>query len=294
VTVLRRQLARRLRRLRDAARKTTADVEESGLASRVKLWRLETGQLSVKVGDVRGLCWLYRADAATTDMLAEWALASRRQGWWEDFDEPMSARDGLYAGLEATAHHLYVYELGRVPDLLQTADYTRAQYLAVKPTAAETAVRDYVKRCQERQAALTHRDPPMRLTAVLNESALNRYVGGPDVMGEQIRLLRELADHVHVDIRYLPWRAGAHPAIHAGGFTILDFTDPDDPDVVYVRTHTGARYLELPTELAEYRRIFTSIYAMSVPISDYRPDHARSTRPRSGHAGRAGRDQPRR
>ncbi|WP_373320489.1 Scr1 family TA system antitoxin-like transcriptional regulator [Virgisporangium aurantiacum] len=56
----------------------------------------------------------------------------------------------------------------------------------------------------------------------------------------------------------------------AGGFTILDFHDPDDPDIVYAETLTGARYGELPAELTEYRRIFTSTYALSVPISDYR------------------------
>ncbi len=50
----------------------------------------------------------------------------------------------------------------------------------------------------------------------------------------------------------------------------LDFTDPDDPNAVYAETLTGARYCELPAELAEYRRIFTSTYALSVPISDYR------------------------
>jgi hypothetical protein len=288
VTVLQRELGRRLRRLRDAARKTAPDVDDAGLASKAKLWRIETGQLSAKVGDVRGLCWLYGADTAMTDMLADWASASRRQGWWEDFDEPMSIRDGLYSGLEATAHHLYVYEPGPVPELLQTSDHAQAQYLAVRPEATESAVRDYVKRCQERQAALTQRDPSMRVTAVLNESALTRHIGGPDVMREQIRLLTELADHVHIDIRYLPWPAGAHPAIHAGGFTILDFTDPDDPDVVYVPTHTGARYLELPAELAEYRRIFTGVYAMSVPISDYRPGRARSTQSGAGRARRAG------
>jgi hypothetical protein len=113
--------------------------------------------------------------------------------------------------------------------------------------------------------------PPVPVTAVLNEEALTRGIGDPDAMREQIGLLPELANQVHVDIRYLPWRVGAHPAMSAGGFTILDFVDPEDPDVVYAETHTGARYLELPAELDTYRRIFAGIYAISVPISEYRP-----------------------
>jgi transcriptional regulator with XRE-family HTH domain len=54
--MVRRELGRRLRQLRHAAGKTEADVEQANLASRVKLWRIETGKVRVKVGDVRGLC----------------------------------------------------------------------------------------------------------------------------------------------------------------------------------------------------------------------------------------------
>lgn len=75
-TMVRRQLGRRLRQLRDVARKTEADVEEANLASRVKLWHIETGRVAVKTGDVRGLCWLYRADG-WADPLTELAAAAR-------------------------------------------------------------------------------------------------------------------------------------------------------------------------------------------------------------------------
>ena len=54
-----------------------------------------------------------------------------------------------------------------------------------------------------------------------------------------------------------------------GAFTILDFDNPDDPPVVYLESHTGARYLEEETELAEYRRIYDLIYQKTVPIEEY-------------------------
>lgn len=270
MTVLQRQLGRRLRQLREATRKTDHDVEQSGLVSRAKLRRIETGHQPLKPDDVRSLCLLYGADAATTNLLARWAQTCKQPGWWEDFDRATSATDRLYAGLEPIADHLYIYELGQVPELLQTPGYTRSLYLAVKPDATQAAVLDHLTHQQERQAVLTERTPPMRLNAVLNENALTRPVGDPDVMREQIRHLSALTDRVHIDIRYLPWTAGAHPAMSAGGFTILEFTDPDDPDIVYAETLTGARYCELPAELDEYRRIFTDTYALSVPINDYR------------------------
>ncbi len=88
---------------------------------------------------------------------------------------------------------------------------------------------------------------------------------------EQEARLRELAGLDHVDIRIIPWDAGAHAAIHLGPLTIVDFPDPDDPPVVYLETHTGARYLEKPEELAEYRRIHELIHHKSIPIEEYPP-----------------------
>src|SRR5947209_993640 len=50
-TVVRRQLGRRLRSLRDTAGKTERDVEEATLASRAKLWRIESGKVPAEVAD---------------------------------------------------------------------------------------------------------------------------------------------------------------------------------------------------------------------------------------------------
>jgi transcriptional regulator with XRE-family HTH domain len=68
--VVRRQLGSKLRQLRLAAGKDVVDVTEAGLGSKAKMSRIETGKGSVRVADVRALCWLYGADAATTDALA--------------------------------------------------------------------------------------------------------------------------------------------------------------------------------------------------------------------------------
>ena len=46
-TMVRRQLGRRLRQLRDVARKTEADVEEANLASKSKLWRIDADSFAV-------------------------------------------------------------------------------------------------------------------------------------------------------------------------------------------------------------------------------------------------------
>jgi hypothetical protein len=267
-TVVRRQLGRQLRRLRHGAGKTEADVEAANLASRVKLWRIETGKVAVKIGDVRGLCWLYGTDARTTDMLSLLAQGSREHDWWEDYD-----RDGssLYLRLEDAADELRTYTGELVHDLLQTPDYLRAVVATMHTDEPDEHVRSQAKLHAERQHRLLTRTPPQRLVAVLGAAALTRPVGGPAVMADQLASLRELNRRDNIDVRVLPWEAGPHPAMRLGAFTILDFHNADDPAVVHAGTHTGARYLEKPDELAEYRRIFDLIYRMTTPIENHRP-----------------------
>lgn len=270
-TVVRRQLGRRLRRLREIAGKTERDLEEANLLSRAKLWRIETGRTPVKVPDVRALCWLYRADEATTEALAALAVGTNGQGWQEDYGDVLPGWFSLYLGLEAAATQLYTYGAELVHGLLQTPAYVRAVREASNPDGDEGAIERQIKLRQERQQVITNRVPPLRVTAVLGAGVLARPIGGADVMTEQTHRLQELGALDHVDIRVLPWDVGAHAAM-VSPFTILDFEDPADPAVVYLESQTGARYLEKSEELEEYRRIFASIEATSVPIEEFNHD----------------------
>jgi transcriptional regulator with XRE-family HTH domain len=270
-TVVRRQLGRRLRRLRDAAGKTERDVEEAGLASRVKLWRIEAGKTAVRIADVRTLCWLYGADQATTDALAALAAGTSAQGWWEDYGVP--GWFGLYVGLEAAASEIRIYDPELVHGLLQTPNYLRALFVDSGVEIDEEAIQRQIKIRQERQQAITIRTPPAKVIAILGAGVLARRVGGDAVMTEQIARLKELNQLGHLDIRIMPWEVGGHAAQHIGAFTILDFADPNDPPVVYLESHTGARYLEKEDELAEYRKIYELIYKKTVPIEEYSDDY---------------------
>lgn len=273
-TVVRRQLGRWLRQLRTTVGKTEADVEGANLASRVKLWRIETGKVEVKLADVRALCWLYGVDGRATDALANLAQGTRGHGWWEDF-RSTPARYALRYGLEPLAESIDAYDPERVHPLLQTPDYTRALYLASNPDVDAMAVREHVHLGRERQQTLLRRNPPIRLTAVLGEAALARPVGGAETMDEQVAHLRDLSqDSAHIDIRVLPLKTGAHPAMQAGAFDILTFPDVDDPAVVHIEAHTGARYLERLAEVAEYRRVFAHVYAQALPLNEFEGRHA--------------------
>ncbi len=266
--VVRRTLGRRLTRLRIASGKSRREVAEARLGiSEPTLHRIETGKVPVTVANVRALCWLYGADASITDALAELALGTSQEEWW-DANPVIPDWFKLYVGLEASASRISSYDGEIVPGELQTEQYARAVFAAEQPPDPEAADR-HVKLRMQRQQTLFHRKPAPQLVTVLSEAVLTRPVGGEAVLKAQIEHLRRMAQHDNVQIKVLPWSVGAHAAM-AGPFRILDFDDPEDPDVVYLESHVGALYLEEPAEVDEYRRIFELVSKESTPVEEYR------------------------
>jgi transcriptional regulator with XRE-family HTH domain len=268
-TVTRRQLARRLRALRDAAGKSMTDMAAIKIMSVAKLYRIESGTTAVKISDVWALCRVYGADDKTTDALAGLAAASNDKGWWHDYGDIMPADFELYLGLEATATTIRIYEPERVQGLLQTADYAREIETATNmPPLGDRGVERAVALRMERQKTVLSKKPPSQIGVILGAGALARRVGGPQTMLKQIERLRELSQLDHVDIRVLPFSIGAHPAM-LGAFTLMEFKDPDDPPLAYVETYSGARFIEESEHLSRHRAVFDSIYQQAVPIEEY-------------------------
>jgi transcriptional regulator with XRE-family HTH domain len=262
--VVRRALGRRLTRLRVAAGKTRREVAEAKLGmSEPTLHRIETGKVPVTAANVRALCWLYGVDQSHTDALAELAVGTSHEEWW-DANPVIPDWFKLYLGLENSASRICAYDSELIPGELQTEAYALAVFGAAK-VASDDEARRHVTLRQQRQRALFAREPAPQLVVVLGEGALTRPVGGPAVLEAQLDHLRQAAKLDNVDIRVLPWSVGAHAAM-AGAFRILDFDDPEDPDIVYLESHVGALYLEEDEEVAEYRRIFDLICNDAVPL----------------------------
>ncbi|MGH3916644.1 MAG: Scr1 family TA system antitoxin-like transcriptional regulator [Pseudonocardiaceae bacterium] len=72
----------------------------------------------------------------------------------------------------------------------------------------------------DRQQQLTTAD--FRLTAVINEAALHRWVGGREVMHAQLRHLIDARYNATVEVLVLPYEAGEQSCVaigHAAGWT---------------------------------------------------------------------------
>jgi Domain of unknown function (DUF5753) len=96
----------------------------------------------------------------------------------------------------------------------------------------------------------------------MDETALRRPIGGPDVTRGQIRHLIQAAEQPAITIQVIPFAAGWHPALY-GMFNIFRFPEEQLPDIAYTETLTGSYYLSKPDETARYTEALDQICAQA-------------------------------
>ncbi|WP_336320938.1 helix-turn-helix transcriptional regulator [Streptomyces lavendofoliae] len=266
-TVRRRRLGQELRRLRELKGMTAEEVAERLLVSQSKISRLENGRRSISQRDVRDLCGVYEVeDHRIVDSLMQMAKDSRQQGWWHAFgDIPYS----VYIGLETDAASLRVYEPQVVPGLLQTRQYAEALITGALPESSSADIEKRVNVRARRQERIRDAETPLRLWAVIDESALRRVVGDRQLMIEQLEHLVEQSHLPHVTVQVLPFDMGAHPGI-SGHYAILEFPDASDSSVVYIEGVTSDLYLEKANDVQRYSVMYEHLRAQALNVEQTR------------------------
>ncbi len=259
-TVRRRRLSKALRELRIAAGLTATEAAKRLEWDPAKVARMERNQWRLpNVGDVGLLAELYGVtEEAEREGLLTLARQSRQRGWWADYQDVF--RSSL-PDFETEATLIRTYQALLIPGLLQTPAYTAA-ILSGGDVLDEAGIQRRVAARRARQEILD-RDNPPALMAVIDEAALLRMVGGPEVMHEQIGHCVELAARENVTVQVVPLSAGSHPALTGGAFVILDFEE--DPALVYQETATDNLWLEKPEELRRYTLTFSKVQALALP-----------------------------
>jgi transcriptional regulator with XRE-family HTH domain len=251
--VLRILLGSQLRKLREARGISREEAGYSIRASGSKISRMELGRVSFKERDVVDLLALYGVDTAEAEKLVSLAREANSPGWWHRYSELLPEWFQVYVGLEEAASLIRLYEVQFIPGLLQTADYARAVIQVGQPTATAEEVERRVNFRLGRQELLSKSGGP-RLWAVVDEAALRRPIGGPEVMRAQFAKLIEATKRPNITLQVVPFSTGGHSA-EAGTFIILRFPEPDLPDVVYLEQLTGALYLDKREDVEKYGEV---------------------------------------
>lgn len=260
-TVRRLELGVWLRTLRAEHGLTVEQVAEQLLCSPSKISRMETGQRSATLRDVRDLCALYGiSDQAERDRLMTLAREARESAWWQSYGLEYSN----YVGYEAEAISIRDFQSSVVPGLLQTADYARANHEGWMPRLSSDEIARKIEAKLTRQKILGQSSPPA-FAAVLDEAVLHRLVGGPDVMRAQLDRLVEAASQPNITIQVIPFTVGAHPGMESN-FNIIEL--PAAPGLVFVEGLIGSFYIQKPEELDRYCAVFDRLQSLALGPKD--------------------------
>ncbi|SMC97163.1 hypothetical protein SAMN05661093_03404 [Kibdelosporangium aridum] len=225
--------------------------------TRSALHRIETGETKANVHLVRTMMDLYDHFEPA---LIEATRKSLRKPWFAAYGVQ---DNGGYLGVETEASHVDEFSAQVVPGLLQTDGYIRALFMTRGNTNPEQAalIRLF------RQRRLISETEPLTFTAIVDEAALLRQVGGHAVMREQLHHLLEVANLPTVTLRVLPLELGAHDAL-PGPFCLLSFPDPEDPEYLYVEHVTGTLHCEDEQEVTEARMVFAQLQSVALDPDD--------------------------
>jgi transcriptional regulator with XRE-family HTH domain len=257
-----RRLAAELRRLRSEAGLSREQVESQTGVNEGTLYRVETARARPQRRTLTALLDLYGADEAVKADLLEVARSSGGQGWSRPYDWQLPGEYAAYISFEAEARAVHNYESLFIPGLLQTPDYGRAMVQGVLPNATAQEVEQRVQTRAERQKLLDAENP-LELWAVMDEAAIRRRVGGPQVMAGQLDHMAQEAQRPNITVQVITFGSGAHPGM-PGSFAHMDFRDDLGPDLVYVDTLAGDIFLETDDDIHRYRSMFERLRAIAL------------------------------
>ncbi|MEV5409747.1 helix-turn-helix transcriptional regulator [Thermopolyspora sp. NPDC052614] len=269
-TVRRRRLAGELRRLRERSEMTLEETAEKLGWSPAKLSRIETARVGLTSPDLAHMLDIYDLPEGKRAGLIALGRSARKRGWWDAYADSLPSDFPAYIELEADAALIRSYDGMIVNGLLQTDEYAREiNRASLMGLRAPAEVDRRVEVRMTRQELLLRKENPLRFWTVIDEAALIRQVGSAAIMREQYAKLLEFSDRDNVTIQVLPSTNGAHPGT-AGKFSIIEFRELHDPEVVYLENLTGNLYIESDVEIYQYSLAFDHIRAMALAPEESR------------------------
>ena len=272
----RRRLGTELRRLREAAGLTGDQViERIGWASASKLSRLENGRSRPDPADVADLLTLYKVDGELRDeLLGITREAGDMRGWLRTFPVMTQQQRG-FAELEAGCAEIWEYNPVLVPGLLQTPGYARYRIISASQVADEAGDPDVeepeteVRARLARQSLLTRSPDAPRYTAVLEEAALGRRAGPPEVLREQLVQLCDLAMLPNVTLHLLLRDTRvANWYLPPTAFSVYRFADPLDPETLAIEGGFTDVMSTEGTTINRYKVVFQWLCSAALSASD--------------------------
>jgi Domain of unknown function (DUF5753)/Helix-turn-helix domain len=239
-----------LRALREDANLRIERAARELECSTAKVSRLENGLGPAKNWEVRTLLTLYGViDEATYAQFDAWATATKSTGWWESDADLTDDDEDRYIATETESALLRMFCTPGLPVILQTPEYALAHIRAWAPERSRADAERFIGLTMQRQEELLRPGSPLRLEAVVDEAAVRRQVGSPEIHAAQLAWLADLLDSLaaqdrsDVVLQVLPFTAGS-PGRAMSAFTIFSPREPLDPVSAFVEETWGGAWYE--------------------------------------------------
>ncbi|MFJ4831643.1 Scr1 family TA system antitoxin-like transcriptional regulator [Streptomyces sp. NPDC088747] len=159
-----------------------------------------------------------------------------------------------FVQLEQEALSVSSYGTQLIEGLLQTEAYARAVLeCAFPPLEVEEIDQLTVARIERR--ALLDRKPSCVVSVILEEAALRRQIGGPEVMSAQYEYLVSCAERPNLVLQVLPMSKGGHAGL-PGPMKVIE--TPEQTTLVYMEVQGQSTLVSRPEDVG----ILTRRYAM--------------------------------
>ncbi|XVU25850.1 helix-turn-helix domain-containing protein [Actinoplanes sp. CA-054009] len=269
-TIARLRVRVALREAREAAGLTQLQVAEEMEWSNSKVIRIEKGDVTVSINDLRGLLALLgiRDKTKINSLLSDARIARTRQkvdsAWWheERFRDQMSESLRKFVEYEAETSQLRSFNIFYIPGPLQTPEYG----LALTGTWMEEAdfsqdkVDALVEARAHRREALIRRGSSLEYLVLLDQSVLMRSFGGRAAFIGQLRQLIELSERGLYKMRMLPFSLEIAIA-NNGSFELATVgVGRANNEVMYRETGVSDEIVETRPDTLRHRKRFDQLW----------------------------------
>jgi transcriptional regulator with XRE-family HTH domain len=270
-TALRWLIGVELSAFRNRAGKTMADAAKHLGCSSGRLSHLETGRNQQQPKDIEALLRFYGASVSDVDRLATLARTVDDQTWFQPWVDVVPDWLHILVGLERLASKLSTYSANVFPAMLQTHEYSLAVthgHIRVRPDHADRLANLRM----ERQRPLLLDAKPIELASFIEESVLDRPPtrhgenGGWVALRGQLEHALDVAARPNIEVRVVPTSAGAHPALAAGPFALLDFALAQS--IGYVEVVDDAVYAHDRDQVHGYTRLVAQLQDVALSPAD--------------------------
>ncbi|CCH27614.1 helix-turn-helix transcriptional regulator [Actinosynnema sp. NPDC047251] len=239
-----RRLARFVRELQEKSGLTPEEIAKRIRVSRPTVTRLLAGTHLARWPSLSVILDVLEATPEQkTFLLQMWEVADVDNATVE-YAAALPIKYRRFRMDELEAYRERTLDVTHVPGMLQTPAYAEAiahasHRLIVGDGWDRTAAAERLTRRH-----LLDREEPFEFHALVDEAALRRMVGGPEVMREQLDFLVESAARPNVTVQVLPFDLGAYGPQPTALLLLLDFPEEDAPCAAYTEEISGLAMLE--------------------------------------------------